>query len=144
MSHTVGAAAKAVGVSVKAIRLWEAKGLLPSAERTEAGYRLFTEADIKILDFIRRAKTLGLTLSEIKNILELQRQGAVPCQRVTELLDAHIRDINRTIADLRALRATLASVRQSARDDQRRGETATICRIIETATDSADSRNAQA
>ena len=62
MTHTVGAAAKAVGVSAKAIRIWEAKGLLPPAGRTEAGYRLFTDDDIEILRFIIRAKTLGLTV----------------------------------------------------------------------------------
>lgn len=78
MAHTVGAAAKAVGVSAKAIRIWEAKGLLPPAGRTEAGYRLFTDDDIEILRFILRAKTLGLTLSEVKSTLDLHRQGATP------------------------------------------------------------------
>lgn len=143
MDHTVGTAAKNVGVSAKAIRLWEAKGLLPPAERTKSGYRLFTESDIEVLHFIRRAKTLGLTLPEIKNILDLQRQGTVPCGHVTTLLDERIRDIDRTLADLRALRATLASVRQAARDDQRRGESATVCRIIETHADHDDAAASQ-
>ncbi|WP_435107372.1 MerR family transcriptional regulator [Nocardiopsis synnemataformans] len=62
---TVGAAAKAAGVSAKAVRLWESKHLLPPAQRTEAGYRLFTDADVAVLCFIRQAKTLGLTLAEI-------------------------------------------------------------------------------
>lgn len=94
MAHTVGDAAKAVGVSAKAIRIWEAKGLLPAAERADAGYRLFTDDDIGVLRFIRRAKTLGLTLPEIKGILDLHRQGTAPCEKVTALLDAHIRDID--------------------------------------------------
>jgi MerR family transcriptional regulator, copper efflux regulator len=132
MDHTVGDAATTVGVSPKAIRLWEAKGLLAAAERTEAGYRLFTDHDIEILRFIRNAKTLGLTLQEIKNILDLQRHGAAPCDRVTTLLEERIRDIDHSLADLRALRATLATVRQAAREDPRRGHTATIFRIIET------------
>ena len=49
MRMTVGAAADAAGVSAKAVRLWEAKGLLPAAERTEAGYRVFTEHDLDVL-----------------------------------------------------------------------------------------------
>lgn len=131
MAHTVGAAARAVGVSTKAIRIWEAKGLLPAAGRTEAGYRLFTDDDIEILRFICRAKTLGLTLPEIKSILDLHRQGTAPCDQVTALLDAHIRDIDRTITELRALRRSLSAALQSAREDQHRGRSATVCRIIE-------------
>jgi MerR family copper efflux transcriptional regulator len=131
VTHTVGDAAKAVGVSAKAIRIWEAKGLLPPAERTQAGYRLFSDDDIAILRFILRARTLGLTLSEIKDILDLHRHGTAPCEQVTALLDKHIRDIDRALADLRALRTTLAAALQLARGDQRRGQTATVCRIIE-------------
>ncbi|MGB8211528.1 MAG: heavy metal-responsive transcriptional regulator [Mycobacterium sp.] len=135
MAHTVGAAAKAVGVSAKAIRIWEAKGLLPPAGRTEAGYRVFTDGDIEILRFINRAKTLGLTLPEVKSILDLHRQGTAPCEQVTALLDAHISDIDRAIAELRALRTTLSAALQSARHDQHRGRAATVCRIIESSTD---------
>lgn len=56
MDMTVGTAAKAAGVSAKAVRLWEAKGLLPPAERTQAGYRLFSNNDVAVLQFIRQAK----------------------------------------------------------------------------------------
>lgn len=134
VTHTIGDAAKAIGVSAKAIRIWEAKGLLPPAERTDAGYRLFSDHDIAILRFILRARTLGLTLSEIKDILDLHRHGNPPCEQVTALLDKHIRDIDRAIADLRALRATLAAALETARSDQRRGQAATVCRIIESPT----------
>jgi MerR family transcriptional regulator, copper efflux regulator len=133
--HTVGAAAKTVGVSPKAIRIWEAKGLLPPAARTEAGYRLFSEDDIAILQFILRARTLGLTLPEIKDILDLHRQGTAPCDRVTVLLEQRISDIDRATADLQALRATLAAALQTARSDRRRGRAATLCRIIESTDD---------
>jgi MerR family transcriptional regulator, copper efflux regulator len=135
VTHTVGDAAAAVGVSPKAIRIWESKGLLPPAERTDAGYRLFTDDDIEILRFIGRAKTLGLTLLEIKGILDLHRQGTAPCDQVTALLDAHIRDIDRKIAELRALRSGLSTALQSARRDQSQGRAATVCRIIESSVD---------
>jgi DNA-binding transcriptional MerR regulator len=133
MMLTVGAAARAAGVSAKAVRLWEAKGLLPPAERTDAGYRMFTDDDLDVLRFIRQAKTLGLTLPEIKDIINLQRAGTTPCGRVTDLLDTHIAEIDRAIAELRQLRRSLASARQTARDSQRRGQHVTVCRIIETA-----------
>lgn len=130
---TVKAAAEAARVSPKAVRLWESKGLLPPAERTDAGYRLFTSEDVDVLRFIRQAKTLDLSLAEIKDILDLQRDGAAPCGHVTALLDAHIGEIDRTLADLRALRRSLVEVRRTARDSQRRGEDAVVCQIIENA-----------
>ncbi len=142
MGMTVGAAAAATGVSAKAVRLWESKGLLPAAARTEAGYRLFTEDDLDVLRFIRQAKALGLTLPEIKDIIDLQRDGATPCGRVTELLDTHIAEIDRTLADLRALRRSLTSVRRQAREGQRRGEHAVVCRIIENHTARDDDSSA--
>ncbi|WP_236054766.1 MerR family DNA-binding protein [Mycobacterium sp. SM1] len=81
-----------------------------------------------ILRFIVRARTLGLTLSEIKGILDLHRHGMAPCEQVTALLDKHIRDIDRAIADLHALRTILAAALQTARIDQRRGQAATVSR----------------
>lgn len=137
MGMTVGNAAAAAGVSSKAVRLWESKGLLPPAERTEAGYRIFTDQDVAMLRFIRQAKALDLSLAEIKDIVDLQRDGAAPCARVTELLGAHIDEIDRTIAELRQLRRSLAAARRAARDSQRRGENAVVCRIIETAAEAS-------
>ena len=132
MGMTVGTAAEAAGVSAKAVRLWESKGLLPAAARTEAGYRLFTDDDLGVLRFVRQAKALGFTLAEIKDVLDLQRHGATPCVQVIELLDTHIAQIDRTLTELRQLRRSLTGARRTAREGQRRGEDAVVCRIIET------------
>ena len=113
------------------------RGCCRRPTRTEAGYRLFSDDDIAILRFILRARTLGLTLPEIKDVLDLHRQGTAPCEQVTVLLDQHIRDIDRAIADLQALRASLAAALKAARSDRRRGRTATVCRIIESTDDTA-------
>lgn len=133
MERNVGSAAAAAGVSPKAVRLWESKGLLAPVTRTEAGYRRFTDDDIGVLRFIRQAKTLGLTLAEIKDVLELQRGGAAPCERVTTLLDQHIAGIDRTLAELRTLRRGLTAARRTAHESRCRGQDAVVCRIIESA-----------
>lgn len=130
--YTVGQAAQQAGVTRKAIRVYENKGLLPPAERTEAGYRLFTPDDIAVLRFIRQAKTLGLTLAEVGDILNLQRDGAQPCGKVTQLLDAHTAQIDRTLSELRQLRETLVGARRAADQTRRAGGDAVVCRIIET------------
>ncbi len=127
---TVGKAAREAGLSAKAVRLYEAKGLLPEAQRTQAGYRTYTDDDITVLRFIRQAKTLGLSLGEIRDILDLRRGGTTPCRHVTALLDQRIRDIDKTITELRQLRRTLAGTRAHARQHQA-NDTQNVCGIIE-------------
>jgi MerR family copper efflux transcriptional regulator len=128
---TVGEVADAVGVSAKAIRLWEAKGLLPDIERTPGGYRLYDESHLAILRFIHQAKTLGMTLADIKRVLGLQHAGTVPCEQVTQMLDDRIAEIEGTLSDLTQLHQTLLTARQRADDACDIESGALICRIIE-------------
>ena len=128
---TVGEAARRSGVSPKAVRLYETRGILPPADRTQAGYRLYTDDDVEILRFVRRARTLGLRLNEIRRILDLQRQGAQPCHTVVDLLEGHLDDIDRTIKDLQALRHSLLQALNAARSSAQRGEDGVVCRIIQ-------------
>lgn len=127
---TVGKAAREAGLSAKAVRLYEAKGLLPEAQRTEAGYRTYTDDDVTVLRFIRQAKTLGLSLGEIRDILDLRRGGTTPCRHVTALLDQRIRDIDRAVTELRQLRRTLADSRDHAREREAYHADG-VCGIIE-------------
>jgi len=128
---TIGQAARRTGLSPKAIRIYEAKGLLEAADRTPSGYRTYTEDDLAVLRFIRQAKSLDLRLDEIRDVIELQRGGAQPCQTVLGLLDRHIADIDRTLTDLRALRRSLVSARSIAKTSSQNGHEAVICRIVE-------------
>ena len=130
---TVGQAARRSGLTQKAIRLYETRGLLPLAPRTESGYRTYTPQDVALLRFIRQAKSLGLRLEEIKEIIDLERDGTQPCEKVLQLLGAHIQEIDRTIRDLRALRKSLVQARDAAAASDERGEGAMVCRIIERA-----------
>jgi len=128
---TVGEAARRAGVTPKAVRLYESRGILPPADRTAAGYRTYTEGDVEVLRFVRRARALGLRLDEIRRIVDLQRQGAQPCTTVIELLDHHLADIERTMRELRALRKDLTRALDAAKSTARRGQDVVICPIIE-------------
>ncbi len=110
---TVGEAARAVRVSTKAIRIWESRGLIPAAERTATGYRSFTATDLDRLCFIRQAKTLGLTLSEIRGIVDMQHAGTSPCDRVRQAIDNHIAAIDQKMIDLAQLRDVLVAARDA-------------------------------
>ncbi|WKX69385.1 heavy metal-responsive transcriptional regulator [Streptomyces sp. XD-27] len=130
---TVGRIAAQTGLSPKAVRLYEANGLIDPPERTAPGYRTYTAQAVLVLGFIRQAQALGLSLKEIKEILDLQRRGEQPCGFVTDLLDQHLADIDRRIADLQALRVTLQRTRAQAGRAADRGDDAVVCRIIESA-----------
>lgn len=126
---TVGQAAAASGLTTKAVRLYERRGLLPPIERSHAGYRQFRKEDIDRLTFIRRARSLGLHLDDIATILAAAVGKHRPCGTVRSLLDQRIGEIDRTIEELTSLRATLIAVRDSQPRD-----TAGICPVIDSAT----------
>lgn len=114
----------------KAVRVYEAKGLLPAAERTTAGYRLYQRDDVELLTFIRRARTLGLHLDDIREVLAIRGGGIPPCATVRDLLDDRIAELDATVAELLALRKILADTRQRA-DDCSDAQPVTVCAIIE-------------
>lgn len=127
---TIGAAAGAAGLTRKAVKVYEAKGLLPPAARTAAGYRLYDRHDVELLTFIRRARTLGLRLEDIREILAIRGGGVAPCAAVRDMLGERIADIDATIAELTSLRHTLVDTRRRA-DDCADDRPVTVCAVIE-------------
>ncbi len=134
VTFTAGQAAHQAGISRKALRVYLERELLAETERTSAGYRLYTRSDVAVLCFIRQARTLGLHLDDIADILAIHRGGGPPCAAVVDLIDTRITEIDTAIADLRALRATLTRARAAApavcppgNSDQQ----ASVCAIVE-------------
>ena len=111
---TIGAAAAATGLTRKAVRLYEARGLLAPTERTAAGYRAYNEADLGRLHFIAAARRLGLHLSQIGEILAAAHDGRQPCSITRELLDQRIHEIDDVVANLGKLRHTLTTARDTS------------------------------
>src|SRR5215216_4724856 len=106
---TIGRAAAAAGLSPKAVRLYETRGLLATPTRTAAGYRLYTDADITRLRFIAAARQFGLHVDQVAEILDAAHDGQRPCATTNQLLDRRIGEIDRVIAELSDLRATLTA-----------------------------------
>lgn len=118
----IGEVAARSGLSRKALRLYEARGLLPASRRTPAGYRLYAPDTLGVLYFITRARSLGLTLGEIRSIVALRCAKPGPCVHVRELLE-------RKVADLDAMRRELRRILNSwDASSQRLG---VICQHIE-------------
>ena len=115
-TYTIGEAAQVAGVTTRAIRLYEAKGLVPVPERTDAGYRLFTDSDIDTLAFIRRGRSLGLSLDAIAEVIDISERGEPCCDRTRALLAQRLFEIDTAIADLQQLRATIAQAQRVEAD----------------------------
>ena len=100
---TVGEVARRSGVTRKALRLYEARGILPPPRRTAAGYRIYAPDVLDVLDFVQQGRRLGLTLAEIKHIISLRRSGAAPCGHVRRLLTQKEADLKALLAEVRRI-----------------------------------------
>lgn len=91
------------GVSRKALRLYEARGILPLPRRTPSGYRLYSPDVLGLLGFVQQSRRLGLTLGEIRHIVSLRRAGAEPCAHVRRLLAQKEADLKALLSEVRRI-----------------------------------------
>jgi DNA-binding transcriptional MerR regulator len=113
----IGEVARLTGLNPKTIRYYEEIGVGPRAGRTNhshgAGYRVFTAADVRRLEFIKRARLVGLTLTEIKEFLNSAATSTPErLQHLDVLIEEKLREIDRQLSDLQALRVDLMQVRK--------------------------------
>lgn len=131
----IGELAEAASVSSQTIRFYERKGLLPHAERSTNGYRVYDESTLVRLRFIRVAQGAGLTLSEIRSIIDLRDAGTAPCEHVGGLINIKLSDVRERIRHLAGLQTELETLHERSRqlnpadctDDH-------ICHVLSTGT----------
>ena len=106
---SIGALAEQTGVTPEAIRYYEREGVIPPATRTGAGsYRQYGTADAERLRFVRRARDLGFSLEEVRELLALASGDPNrPCGNVNQIAHAHLAQVDAKLAQLRALRREL-------------------------------------
>jgi len=115
----IGRASKASGVSVKMIRHYEAIGLLKNVARTNANYRVYSESDVHILRFIRRARTLGFAMQDIRQLLALWQNRMRTSSSVKKIAASHMQDLKRRIAEMQSMVATLEHLTHNCHGDGR-------------------------
>src|SRR5688500_12305775 len=105
----IGAAARATGLSVKAIRFYESSGFVPAPQRTGSGYRHYTDADLRRLRLLRQMRVLGMPLAEIRPLLEkvMSAECAEFATELTEVFEQQRIQITRRISELETLRGDL-------------------------------------
>jgi DNA-binding transcriptional MerR regulator len=107
---TVSEVAREAGMSADGVRYYEKLGLLQPVGRSGAGYRLYDNASIERLRFIRSAQRVGLRLREIGELLEVMDRGQCPCGHTDALLRRRIEELDQELAQLTALRAALVQL----------------------------------
>ena len=117
--HNIGEAAALSGVSAKMIRHYEAIGLVPAASRTFANYRLYSDADVHRLRFIRRARNLGFPMKQIQVLLGLWSDPNRSSAEVKRLAQAHADELAARIAEMQAMQRTLQSLAEHCHGDDR-------------------------
>ena len=112
---TIGQVAKLSGVGVETIRFYEREGLLNKPKRKESGYRLFEAEVVSRIKFIKRAKQLGFSLKEIRELFSLRVDSRASAAEVKKRVDSKIEQIDRRIYDLKKVRSALAQLSRSVR-----------------------------
>jgi len=117
--HNIGEAAAATGVSAKMIREYERRGMIPPAQRTFAGYRLYNNADLHRLRFIKRARNLGFPMQQIEVLLNLWNDRGRSSADVKALALRHAGDLRARITEMQAMQATLEDLARKCHGDAR-------------------------
>jgi MerR family transcriptional regulator, copper efflux regulator len=115
----IGAASAASGVSAKMIRHYEAIGLLRPASRRENSYRDYGRHDVHELRFVRRARKLGFSMTEITALLALWRDKERPSRDVKQIASRHLAELEQRIEEMRGMAATLRGLVHSCHGDDR-------------------------
>jgi len=126
----IGELAHQSQVSRDTLRFYEKHGLITPSARTNAGYRLYAESDIKRIGFIVSAKKVGFTLNEIQQLLQLEvTKDIKSCQDVKEFVDHKIQLVNQQLVETRRIKKSLETLSEACCGGD---EPATQCTILDT------------
>lgn len=114
----IGQLAKQVGVNIETIRYYERRHLLAPTSRLPSGYRLYNHEAQQRLQFIKNAQTLGFTLQEIEELLDLQVSSKARCGDVQRKAEAKLKHVEAKVRDLRSLATALSRLIRTCRAGQ--------------------------
>lgn len=122
----IGELARATSTKAETIRYYEREGILPRADRTGGNYRDYGPDHLAALSFVRRARELGFTMEQVRQLLALSDEADKPCHEVDQMVQNQLAEIDRKIADLNRLRSELAQMLRACH-----GERIDECRIVQ-------------
>ncbi len=116
---TIGEAARFSGVSAKMVRHYESLGLLARVTRTDSGYRLYNEADVRTLQFIKRGRDLGFSMAEIAELVGLWNNRRRASASVKRIAQKHVSELAQRIDAMQSMQRTLSSLLDHCHGDER-------------------------
>lgn len=136
----IGEVASRAGVNIQTLRYYERRSLLEAPERTASGYREYPSETVRLIRFIKRAQDLGFTLKEIEELMALRDAKGRRRSEVRALAETKMRDIDKKLAQLQAMRGALSTLVESCacRDGR------PVCPILEALDDAQDATAAEA
>ena len=105
---TIGALAKASGVTTPAIRYYEQIGLIPKARRSQSGQRYYEDSDLSRLTFIKQCRDFGFGIEQVRVLLDLSISRQRDCTETRDIAQAHLDEVRQRLHELRALEERLA------------------------------------
>lgn len=115
----IGEAAAQSGVTAKMIRYYESIELIAAGKRSDAGYRIYGDNDVHALRFVKRGRSLGFSLDQIRELLSLWRNKARASGDVKNIALGHVAELNQRIAELTEMRDTLQDLARCCHGDDR-------------------------
>jgi DNA-binding transcriptional MerR regulator len=129
----IGRLAKLSGVRPDTIRFYERSGLLPKPSRTASGYRVYDDAALSQVRFIRKAQSLGFSLDEIKRIMSLRGRGKEACRCVVSIAEATLSETETKLKEMQRFREALARHLSRWKRNSKSRAAAEFCALIESA-----------
>ncbi|MCK5165784.1 MAG: Cu(I)-responsive transcriptional regulator [Rhodospirillaceae bacterium] len=115
----IGSASKMSGITAKTIRYYEQVGLIPPAGRAANGYRDYDKKDVQVLRFIKRSRSLGFSVEEVSNLLDLWLNGGRASADVKSIATKHIAEIEEKIIEMQSIVGTLKNLTKCCHGDDR-------------------------
>lgn len=127
----IGEAARQAELEASTVRFYEAQGVLPQPRRTESGYRDYSPADVELLRFVKRLRSLQLPSNDVKQIIELRIRGQAPCRVVRDAITREAAAIDARIDDLLRLRDELTRLQATADQITDDWPDSCVCHVLE-------------
>lgn len=126
--YTISQLARAAGVPTTTVRYYERVGLVQPEERSAGNYRLYSNASLERLRFIRAAQAIGFTLDDVHSLLTAPDASDRACQKVQTLIEARLADIAERLKDLQHVQQVLRTALSRCRAREGSG----VCHVLET------------
>ena len=115
----IGEVASQSEVNAKMIRRYEAQGIIPKAGRSESGYRQYSLNDVHVLTFVKRARELGFSMKDIKQLVSLWRNKNRTSSQVKSIATKHVAELEKKLFEIQSMLSTLNNLVENCHGDQR-------------------------